>query len=196
MQSDATVDAQKLLSCIYRLKQRFGLMHTIEVLRGSQTEKIKQFGHDSLSTFGIGKDKSANYWKQLAWQLIHKDYCRQDAARFNVLVLTPKAIPLLRGEESIALTIPHNDLTTKAKKKRVKQPGNPLFELLRGVRRALADEENKPPFMIFSDATLHAFVQARPQSSAALLQISGVGQHKRAQYGEALLRVLRENEGG
>ena len=114
--ADATEDAQKILSCIYRLRQNYGLTHTIDVLRGSSSEKIKQYGHERLSTFGIGKDKSAHYWKQLAWQLIHKDYCVQDINHFNVLKLTPKAVPLLKGEEKISLTIPNNDLKSSKRK--------------------------------------------------------------------------------
>lgn len=196
--ADATKEAQKFLSCVYRLKQNFGLSHTIEVLRGAQTDKIKQFGHDKLSTYAIGKDKSTHYWRQLAWQLIHKDYCQQDINHFNVLKLTPKAIPLLKGEETISLTIPNNEVKEKSKKK-IKEKhfiqstqNNPLFELLRSLRRKLADEENKPPFMIFSDATLHEMTRLKPQSNEALLEVSGVGQHKLAHYGAHFLKVLCE----
>ncbi|CEG56373.1 DNA helicase RecQ [Legionella fallonii] len=194
--ADATIEAQKLLSCIYRLKQSFGLTHTIDVLRGASTDKIKQFGHDQLSTFGIGKDKSANYWKQLAWQLIHKDYCAQDINHFNVLKLNPKAIPLLKGEEKISLTLPRNDLVKTKKKTKEKttftSSNSPLFEMLRSLRRQLADEENKPPFMIFSDATLHEMTQRKPQTMEQLLTVSGVGQHKLSHYGHHFLKVLTE----
>jgi ATP-dependent DNA helicase RecQ len=194
--SDATEEAQKFLSCIYRLKQNYGLTYTIEVLRGSSSDKIKQYGHERLSTFGIGKDKSPYYWKQLAWQLIHKDYCFQDINQFNVLKLSSKAIPLLKGEEKISLTIPHNDL--KPSKKKIKEartlqktPG-PLFEKLRALRRKLADEENKPPFMIFSDATLYAMAEAKPKNKEELLDVPGVGQHKLKHYGTHFLSVLND----
>ncbi|CAM2976221.1 DNA helicase RecQ [Legionella worsleiensis] len=194
--TDATEDAQKLLSCIYRLKQNYGLTHTIDVLRGAVNDKIKQFGHDQLSTYGIGKDKSAHYWKHLAWQLIHKDYCEQDMSHFNVLRLTPKAIPVLKGAEKISLTIPNNDLkgTKKTNKERssIKPDSSPLFELLRSLRRKLADEENKPPFMIFSDATLHEMTQQRPHNTDELLNVSGVGQHKLNYYGHHFLKVIKE----
>ncbi|WP_133135780.1 DNA helicase RecQ [Legionella rowbothamii] len=199
--ADATEDAQKFLSCVYRLRQNYGLTYTIEVLRGSSSEKIKQFGHEQLSTFGIGKDKSAHYWKQLAWQLIHKDYCFQDIGHFNVLRLTQKAIPLLKGEEKISLTIPNNDLQGTKKKKKERLPfqssNSPLFEVLRILRRKLADEENKPPFMIFSDATLQAMAEAKPQNTEQLLAVPGVGQHKLAHYGSDFLKTLKEfNEQG
>lgn len=194
--ADATEDAQKLLSCIYRLRQSYGLTYTIDILRGSASDKIKKFGHERLSTFGIGKDKSAHYWKQLAWQLIHKDYCFQDMNHFNVLKLTQKAIPLLKGEEKILLTIPNNDLHNTKKKTKERHPiqsnNNPLFDVLRTLRRRLADEENKPPFMIFSDTTLYAMAEAKPQNTEQLLAISGVGQHKLAHYGHHFLKVLQE----
>ncbi len=193
--ADATVDAQKLLSCIYRLQQNYGLIYTIDVLRGSTSDKIMQARHNILSTYGIGKEKSAYYWKQLAWQLIHKDYCYQDINQFNVLKLNKKAIPILKGEEGVFLTIPKEDPPSKKKgreKAVIKESDSPLFEALRVLRRQIADEENKPPFMIFSDATLHAMVQHQPKTTEQLLNISGVGQHKLTHYGASFLRVLNE----
>jgi ATP-dependent DNA helicase RecQ len=196
--SDATVDAQKLLSCIYRLKQNYGLIHVIDVLRGSTSEKIKQFGHHHLTTFEIGKDKSAAYWKQLAWQLIHRDYCFQDTEHFNVLRLTPKAIPVLKGEEKVALAVQRIELLKDSPKKKKERnsdipiSNSPLFEVLRALRRKLAQEENKPPFMIFSDMTLHEMVHIKPRTLEELLTVSGVGQHKLAHYGEHFLNALRE----
>jgi ATP-dependent DNA helicase RecQ len=178
------------------LRQNYGLGHTIDVLRGSASDKIKQLGHDRLSTYGIGKDKSAHYWKHLAWQLIHKEYCLQDSAQFNVIKLTSKAVPILKGQECIYLTIPVNELTgTKKKKKErstVNDKSNPLFELLRSLRRKLAEEENKPPFMIFSDATLHDMVQIKPKTLEQMLDVSGVGQHKLAHYGQQFLTALTD----
>jgi ATP-dependent DNA helicase RecQ len=194
--ADATEDAQKFLSCIYRLRQNYGLTYTIEVLRGSTSDKIKQFGHEQLSTYGIGKDKPAHYWKQLAWQLIHKDYCYQDMDQFHVLKLTQKAIPLLQGKEKIALTIPN--IEPQASKKKTKERrsiqtmSSPLFEILRALRRQLADEENKPPFMIFSDATLHAMAEMKPKNTEQLLSVSGVGQHKLVHYGSSFLKAIEE----
>ena len=198
--TDATIDAQKLLSCIYRLRQSYGLIHVIDVLRGSASEKVKQFGHDRLTTFDIGKDKSTAYWKQLAWQLIHRDYCFQDTEHFNVLRLTPKAIPVLRGEEKVALAVQRVELVKdvpKKKKERNNTPpllNSPLFETLRALRRKLADEENKPPFMIFSDTTLYEMVRIKPQTMEQLLSVSGVGQHKLTHYGQYFLTALREIE--
>lgn len=192
--TDATVDAQKLLSCIYRLKQSWGLNHVVDVLRGSASEKITQIGHHKLSTYGIGKEKSTAYWKHLTWQLIHRGYCIQDIEKYNVLRLTEKAIPVLRGTESIALTVQIEDNSSKSKKKKTRPasdaPSSPLFETLRTLRRELAQEENKPPFMIFSDATLRDMVRLQPKTLNQLLNVSGVGQHKLAQYGQQFLNAL------
>ncbi|KTD25468.1 Superfamily II DNA helicase [Legionella lansingensis] len=194
---DATEDAQKFLSCIYRLNQSYGLTYTIDVLRGSTAEKIQKAQHQHLSTFGIGKDKSAVYWKQLAWQLIHRDFCSQDTAHFNVLRLSKKAVDVLKGKEKVMLSLPTVELkpkTTKIKAMREHfgTENHPLFEALRALRRKLADEENKPPFMIFSDMTLQQMARDKPQNLDELLNISGVGQHKLNHYGLHFLKVLRE----
>ena len=199
--ADATVEAQKFLSCIYRLRQNYGMNHVIDVLRGSESEKIKQAHHESVSTFGIGKDKSTAYWKQLAWQLIHRDYCIQDIEHFNVLRLTKKATPLLRGEEQVMITVPRDDFKEKSAKKKdraIATPAasSPLFETLRALRRKLADEENKPSFMIFSDATLHDMARIKPKTREQLLTVSGVGQHKLTHYGQAFLDELKRFTSG
>ena len=192
------MEAQKFLSCIYRLRQNYGLNHVIDVLRGSTSEKVKQFGHHHLSTFEVGKDKSAAYWKQLGWQLIHRGYCYQDTDHFNVLRLSAKAIPVLKGEEKVELAQQRVEFmkdTSKKKKDRnhsITQTNNPLFEILRALRRKLAQEENKPPFMIFSDTTLHDMVHLKPQTLEEMLDVSGVGQHKLSHYGQYFLDALKE----
>lgn len=195
--TDVTEDAQKLLSCIYRLRQSFGMTHVIDVLRGSTAEKLKQAKHDELSTYGIGKDKSPHYWKHLAWQLIHRDYCFQDINRYNILCLSKKAIAVLKGEERVFLALPKIEYkATKDKKGKernsIPQTSSPLFEALRALRRKLAEEENKPPFMIFSDTTLHQLVRDKPQTMEDMLNISGIGQHKLSHYGAPFLKALKE----
>lgn len=198
---DATVDAQKFLSCIFRLQQNFGMLYTIDVLRGSSVDKILRAGHQNLSTYGLGKDKSAHYWKHLAWQLIHRDYCYQDINHFNVLRLTAKARAVLKGEETIMLTIAETRVTEKSagrqkeKSRRVDSidRDNPLFEALRLLRRQIADEEGKPSFMIFSDSSLQDMVRKKPQTLDDFLDVSGVGQHKSSHYGLRFLQVICED---
>ena len=190
--ADVSIDAQKFLSCVYRLKQNFGLTYVLDVLRGSNNEKIKRNGHDQLTTFAIGKDKSSNYWKHLAWQMIHRNYCFQDAEHFNVIKLHAASIPILRGEEKIFMAIPQkpDKEPSKNKRKTVVTKQDPWFEHLRSVRRALADQENKPPFMIFSDATLHDLIRIKPKTLTQMLKVSGIGQHKLNQYGQIFLEAI------
>ncbi len=194
---DATEDAQKYLSCVYRLRQSYGMTHVIDVLRGSESAKIKQFAHDKLSTFGIGKTKSVIYWKHLAWQLLHRQYCLQDFNHYNVIKLTEKAIPVLKNQEKVTLTVIPADPPAKRVKGKnhllmqtTTAHDDPLFAALRQVRREIAQEEGKPPFMIFSDATLHEMVRHKPQTLAAMLAITGVGQHKLNLYGTRFLATL------
>lgn len=197
---DTTEDAQKFLSCIFRLGQNYGMAHVIEVLRGSTAEKIRRFGHDQVSTYGIGKDKSSNYWKHLAWQLIYRNYCYQDILHFNVLRLRKDALALLKGQEKLMLSIPAFVRTKKEQKpaRIVKEKGNnpyrndPLFESLRLLRKALAEEEAKPPFVIFSDATLYDMVEKKPKTLAEMRHVSGVGEYKLKHYGEQFLALILE----
>jgi ATP-dependent DNA helicase RecQ len=199
--TDATVAVQKFLSCVYRLKQSYGLNHVIGVLRGQNLDKIREAGHERLSTYGIGKDQSEAYWKHLAWQLIHRDYCFQDPDFFNVLRLSPKAKEILLNKETISLTeLPPQSIvapTIKAKHKQAVAPSklsSPLFEHLRALRRRLADEEGKPSFLIFSDATLHDMIRVNPQTLEQMLTVSGIGQHKLACYGQYFLDALQQIE--
>ncbi len=192
---DATIDAQKFLSCVYRLKQNYGINYVIEVLRGSETEKIQKAGHQELTTFGIGQDKPNLYWKQLGWQLLHRGYCFQDTDHFNVLRLTPKAVGILRGEEQISLTVFDKPIKTSSRKKKTRDanaPHDPLFEKLRALRRELADAEDKPSFLIFSDATLHDMIRVKPKTLREMLTVSGVGQHKLQLYAQAFLDILTQ----
>jgi ATP-dependent DNA helicase RecQ len=194
---DATEDAQKLLSCVYRLKQNYGIGYVIDVLRGSASEKIEKAGHLTLSTYGIGKNQSANYWKQLAWQLIHLDYCYQDIHHFNVLRLSKKAVGLLKGQETIMLARVEVKPVKEGRKNKgkvaIEQKSSPLFEALRALRRQMADQEGKPPFMIFSDSTLHDMVNKKPRTLEEFLDVSGVGQHKSTQYGSRFLKAIHEH---
>jgi ATP-dependent DNA helicase RecQ len=192
---DATEDAQKALSCIYRVGQRFGMGHVIEVLRGSHSQRILSLGHDRLSTYGIGKDLPQDVWGALMRQLLHLGYLEQDVGNYSVLRLTPRSKPVLRGEERVVLARPR--VRVAAVKKEPKQGrGVPdydreLFERLRTLRKRLADEQQVPPFVVFGDATLVEMAAYRPVDDDGLARISGVGKHKLARYGTAFLRVIR-----
>lgn len=193
---DAVVDAQKALSCVYRVGQRFGIGHVVDVLRGARTERILQLGHDRLSTHGIGAEQSADAWSGLLRQLIHRGYLLQDVASYSVLKLTAAARPLLRGEEPLVLAKP------RVKVRPVKKPGGgrkkvgdfeydeELFDALRALRKKLADEAGVPPYIIFGDATLAEMAAQRPTEPEALLRVNGVGRQKLARFGAEFIEEI------
>ena len=189
---DATDDARKALSCVYRVGQRFGMGHVIDVLRGSQNQRMLELRHDKLSTFGIGKERSQEAWGNLLRQLVHLGYLEQDLANFSVLKLTELARPILRGEERLELARPR-DTRVVEQKSAAKKPtyDGGLFQELRALRKQIADEQQVPPFVVFADATLAEMAAQIPKDKWELLKITGVGQHKLARYGDAFLRVIQ-----
>ena len=140
---DATVDAQKALSCVYRVGQRFGMRHVVDVLRGADNERIRNLRHNELSTYGIGSDHTDAEWTSLFRQLIHRGYLVQDIASYSILKLTPEARPLLKGESKLELARPRIRERNKKKRKLVapvEGRDELLFELLRELRKDLARE--------------------------------------------------------
>jgi ATP-dependent DNA helicase RecQ len=191
---DATVDAQKALSCVFRTGQRFGVGQVLDVLRGARTQRIFDLGQDTLSTYGIGADQSAEYWGSLFRQLIHLGYLRQDVANYSVLKLTEGARPLLRGEQ--ALILPKPRLKVAREKKPRRKAGeidydSALFENLRALRKRLADDAGVPPYVVFGDAALAEMAAFLPRDPEALLAINGVGKLKLQRYGEDFLEEIR-----
>src|SRR6056297_3322359 len=193
---DATEDARKALSCVYRLNQGYGIKYVVDVLRGVSNERIRAAGHDSLSTWGIGAHHGMQAWASLIRQLIHRGYLEQDIARYSVLRLTPAARPLLRGEETLELARPRVKTPAKRKASRAAAAtgryDEALFEALRALRKTLADAQGVPPYIVFGDATLVEMARELPATPAALLEITGVGQKKLERYGEDFLELLRE----
>jgi ATP-dependent DNA helicase RecQ len=194
---DATEAARKALSCVYRVGQRFGVGHVVDVLCGANTERIRQLGHDRLSTYGLGAGQSREFWTDLLRQLVHRGLLEQDVGNYSVLRLTAAARPLLRGEQTLQLPVPREKLpAAKARRKDRAAPGGAqpeLFQALRQLRKALADRDGVPPFVVFNDATLLEMAASRPQSLSALHQVNGVGQTKLARYGEAFLEILQQH---
>lgn len=206
---DATQAAQKLLSCIYRVQQAsgisFGAGHIIDILRGKTTEKIAQFAHHSLSTFGIGADISEQQYKALLRQLIALGAVSVDAEHFNTLKLEPLAKSYLKGEQTVMLREAAPEGTRKAKSSsrsdnKTKTPetlaaldasAQQRFAALKSWRAEVAREHALPAYVIFHDATLLAMATAAPQSLAELSSISGLGAKKLEAYGEEVLRLLR-----
>lgn len=194
---DGTRDAQKALSCVYRVGQRYGVAYVIDVLRGKEDERIQRLRHHQLSTFGIGKDLSQEEWHSVFRQLIHLGYLEQDIASYSVLRLTEQARPILRQEKVLILTKPRNKQTAKKlQRKATTLPNNcdaVLFEKLRRLRKQLAEKAGAAPFIIFSDATLTEMATVLPTNEASLFAISGVGQKKLESYGEVFLQIIRQH---
>nr|WHW29788.1 putative ATP-dependent DNA helicase RecQ [uncultured bacterium] len=194
---DATEPARKMLSCVYRLQQRFGVMHTVDVLRGKASEKAVQFGHQQLSTFGIGAEFSQTQWRSIARQLIVRGYLTINPQKYGALTLTESSRTLLKGD--IELLLRKDSAQPKLKKpkasgsKNISAADESLWNALRDCRKSLADEHNIPPYMIFHDATLMQMMELHPSTQAELLQLNGVGDAKLEQYGEAFLGVLAEH---
>ena len=192
---DATEAAQKALSCVYRTGQRFGVQHVVDVLRGEKNDRIKQYGHDQLTTFGIGGDISQHEWKGLFRQLAALGYLDVDR-EFGSLLLTESCRTLLRGDQSIQLRKDAKITTKKGKRQAIEVDHDdlPLWHALRQCRRRLSEEYGVPPYVIFHDATLKHMLEVRPQNTQQLMQVSGVGDAKAQKYGQEFLDVLRNYE--
>ncbi len=191
---DATEDAQKILSCVYRTGQHFGMGHVVDVLKGAQTARIKSLGHDKLSTFGLGKEHSAEHWLSLLRQLIHCGLLMQNLTRGSALQLTQASRPILRSEQTLHLAVPRLKMV-KAKKKRgvlSSVSDNKLFARLRQLRKQIADREDLPPYIIFSDVSLSEMSEILPLTDAEFLNISGVGHIKLDKYGAEFLAIINE----
>ena len=195
---DATEAARKLLSCIYRCERGsgfgFAATHIIDVLRGKQTEKVAKFGHERLSTFGIGAELSEAEWRLLLRHLVAQHIVEVDHATFNVLRLTDASRAVLRGERTIELRQQIAQPRRRKSKQRATSAAtnehDPLFETLRVWRATVAKEHGLPAFVVFHDGTLRAIAQVRPKSLDELRTISGIGEKKLASYGEGLLALL------
>ena len=189
--TDITVFAQKFLSCVKRVDERFGAGHIADILLGSKNEKVLRWGHDKLSTYGIGTELTKKQWMHLARQLLSMGYLTQ-AGEYRTLSLTDKALETLRKRETIMGVVQAAERVRKGgQKKEELEYNHALFALLRQKRKEMADETGIPPYIVFSDRTLIEMAAYYPQSSENLLNISGVGQVKARQYGDAFLDVIR-----
>jgi ATP-dependent DNA helicase RecQ len=194
---DATEAARKLLSCVYRTGQRFGAGQVIDVLRGKDNDKVRNYGHEKLSCFGVGSDLSPERCSSIIRQLIVRGYLFADAERYGALRLTENARPLLKGDESLLLREDIRESLLKHKKIRkhahVSDEDSSLWDLLRACRKDLADENGIPPYQVFHDATLMEMMEMHPTTYSELLEISGVGEKKLDKFGDAFLDVINKH---
>ena len=194
---DATLAAQKALSCVYRTGQRFGAAHVIDVLRGGEGERIQQFGHHQLSTYGIGRDLDARTWRGVFRQLVANGLLEVDTDAYNGLRLTGASRAVLTGKQSVQL---RRELPGKAERNRDRGPRTgvsvqaqdlPLFGALRDLRALLAREQNVPAYVIFHDSTLRNIAEQRPGSLDELARVGGIGGAKLERYGQQVLETVR-----
>jgi len=194
---DRTVDAQKFLSCVYRTQQRFGMRHIVDILRGANTQKIRDLSHNQLTTYGIGKDLSADEWVRLGRALLHQGLLDETSDGFPVLKLNKHSAEILRRQRSVELpSAPvrqekaSNTISSHMPALRPEEMR--LFQHLRELRKQLADAQGVPPYVVFPDSSLHAMAQQRPQSEAQFAGIPGVGSRKLEAYFTPFTRAIRD----
>ena len=201
---DGTEAAQKALSNIFRTEQRFGVNYLVHVLMGKETEQMRRFNHDQVSTFGIGQDMSQDQWKSVYRQLLANGLVSVDAERFNALTLNERSWPVLKGEQEVRFrTDPVIARRGKTKKTRAHVAAGDiltnweteaLFDALRSLRLSVAEEQGVPPYAIFPDKTLLELVKYRPQDLNSFGCISGVGEVKLDRFGSTFLAGLQAHE--
>ncbi len=189
---DGTEASRKALSVVYRTGQRFGVNHLVDVLRGSESERIYQFDHHLLPTYAAGKDLDNNQWRSVFRQLVARGYLSVDLERYGALRLEEKCRPLLKGEEEIQLRRDSKRSTSKQQTRTALPEGIDvaLWEALREQRRELAEEQGVPPYVIFHDRTLQEMCTSLPRTQAQFGRLAGVGDRKLAKYGNIFLQVI------
>lgn len=192
---DGTESARMALSAVYRTDQRFGVKHVVDVLLGTETDKISQYGHDQLPTYGIGKTLDSNQWSSVFRQLVARGYLCVDMERFGALRLEEKCRPLLRGDEHIELRrdIKRKEARRLSKTYLSEDVDVALWEALRECRRQLAGDQGIPPYIIFHDSTLQEMCATVPQTMEQFSRLSGVGERKRDKYGPAFLQAINNH---
>ncbi len=181
--TDITIDAQKIFSCIARMKQRFGTVMVSQVLRGSKDKRVLEFGFNQLSTYGIMKNYTVKEIQDLVNVLIADEYLFLTGSQFPVVKLTEKSLKVLKGQEQVF------QKTHKARKKIANESS--LFLLLKSIRKDISARESVPPYIIFTDAALREMSERIPQSEGEFLSIKGVGESKLKKYGEEFLHAIK-----
>jgi len=190
---DATEAAQKVLSCVFRIKQQGDINHVIDVLRGENSNKVLNQEHDKVSTFGIGSGKTPGYWFAIIGQLIHLGYLQQDIEQQSILCLTEASRSVLKAVDPLMLASPRLQKASYWQSKNQQKPyDRALFTKLRELRKNIADGEDIAPFIVFNDATLSELSRVQPTTSSQMLAISGIGDVKLSRYGQAFMQAIKE----
>ena len=187
---DWTLEAMKFLSCVARCQEKFGMNHIIDVLRGSKSQKVLQYQHHQLSTYGIGKDRSADQWKKLSRSLLHQGFLEETTDGFPILKLNEKSWEIMKRQRTVEIAIePQREVQEKVRYLAVEVES--LFAILRTLRKQIADEQFVPPYVVFADKSLRDMAEKRPQNLREFEEVYGVGSNKRDKYGKVFLEAIR-----
>jgi len=191
---DWTIEAQKFLSCVARCQEKFGAGHIIDVLRGSQSDKVKKNNHDRLSTYGIGKDRTVQEWRNLGRSLLHQGLLDITTDGYAVLKLNPLSWEVMRKQRIVEIAISASNVKQKTSPQTLQEVNSVdaemLFQKLRKLRKKLADAQAVPPYVIFADGTLRKIALQQPKTLEEFGEISGVGKYKLAQYGNQFIEEI------
>ena len=193
---DATVDAQKMMSTIYRTQQMYGAGHIIDVIRGSKSTKISDRRHDTLSVFGIGKDMPKEHWNSVLRQLLNLNFIFIKSWEYRSLGLNQKSLEILTGGAKLQLRKQEFSVISKkgkkesSKTKEVSHDRDDLFESLKRLRNKLAKEKHLPSYIVFNDKSLHDMCSLMPRNNDEFLMVHGVGQNKLENYGKFFLELI------
>jgi ATP-dependent DNA helicase RecQ len=193
-ETDISSDARILMSAILRTGERFGAVHVIDLVTGADTKRIRQYGHDTLKTFGAGQDKPDKHWKFIVNELLSQEALIREGNQYPVLKLTEKGKAILFGNEERIFALKRKESAAIKTDKLIptETPDEALFNLLRSLRQGIAREHSVPPYIIFSDKTLKEMAARYPQNEAELKAITGVGEMKFRNYGNLFLKEIRE----
>ncbi len=195
---DATVDAQKIMSAIYRTKQLYGAGHVIDVLRGSKSAKVLERKHDELSVFGIGKDQPKEHWNTILRQLMNMNFVSIKDWEYRSICLNQKSLEILTGGKKLQLrkqeiTFSKKDKKEVSKTRDASHGRHDLFSVLKDLRNRLAKEKNLPSYIVFNDKSLHDMCNLLPRNEDEFLMVHGVGQSKLESYGDMFLKTINEH---
>jgi len=189
---DWTMEAQKFLSCVARCQEKFGTNHIVDVLIGSRKQRIRQYGHHLLSTYGIGKGRTADEWKMLGRSLIHQGLLGQTTDGYPVLKLNKRSWQVFRNELEVKVAVDIQQTKAQATSNPRKEEAELLFEKLRKLRKQIADRNSLAPYMVFADSSLKLMAQVRPQTLIDFANLSGVNEYKAQQYGTNFIKAIIE----
>jgi ATP-dependent DNA helicase RecQ len=190
---DISTDARILMSAMARTNERFGIVHIIDIVIGADTRRIRELGHHAIKTFGAGRHQDKNHWRFIMNELLAQELVRQDGDRYPVLKLTPVGTNVLMGEDEV-FGLKREEAKAKERRRKTAEDGSydeTLFDRLRVIRKKIAGESRVPPYVVFSDKTLHEMCRHFPKTASEMRQISGVGDVKLQRYGEAFLEEIR-----